>query len=229
VLFVATDAFRPNPAQGVHAFCHALPDRWHQMAVMLSAASCLRWVTMLVGAADEAALAREVEALPPAARAQSPLFLPYLSGERTPHNDPNAKGVWFGLTHDTDRAALGYAVLEGVAFGLADGCRALQAVGTAVPAASFVGGGARSRFWAELIAGALGLPLVRHEGGEVGAAFGAARLGLLAAEPKARADDVCTPPPILDRIEPPAWSDMLAPRFERFRHLYQALRPLFAA
>jgi xylulokinase len=229
VLFVATAAFRPNPAQGVHAFCHALPDQWHQMAVMLSAASCLRWVTRLAGAADEAALLAEVEALPPEARRQSPLFLPYLSGERTPHNDPHAKGVWFGLTHDTDRAALGYAVLEGVAFGLADGYRALQAVGTAAPAASLVGGGARSRFWAELIAGALGLPLQRHEGGEVGAAFGAARLALLATEPNTRAEDVCIPPPILDRIEPPSWADMLAPRFERFRRLYQALHPLFPA
>jgi xylulokinase len=229
VLFVATDAFRPNPAQGVHAFCHALPNRWHQMAVMLSAASCLRWVTKLTGAADEAALLTEVEALPLESRRQAPLFLPYLSGERTPHNDPHAKGVWFGLTHDTDRAALGYAVLEGVAFGLADGYRALQAVGTQVQAASLVGGGARSRFWAELIAGALDLPLQRHEGGEVGAAFGAARLALLAAEPKARVEDVCTPPPILDRIEPAAWSAMLAPRFERFRRLYQTLRPLFPA
>jgi xylulokinase len=229
VLFVATAAFRPNPAQGVHAFCHALPNQWHQMAVMLSAASCLRWVTRLMGATDEAALVAEVEALPLEARRRAPLFLPYLSGERTPHNDPHAKGVWFGLTHDTDRAALGYAVLEGVAFGLADGYRALQAVGTEVQVASLVGGGARSRFWAELIAGALGLPLIRHEGGEVGAAFGAARLALLAAEPNARVEDVCTPPPILDRIEPASSSDILAPRFERFRHLYQTLRPLFPA
>jgi xylulokinase len=229
VLFVATDAFRPNPAQGVHAFCHALPGQWHQMAVMLSAASCLRWVTRLAGATDEAALLAEVEALPPEARRQAPLFLPYLSGERTPHNDPHAKGVWFGLTHDTDRAALGYAVLEGVAFGLADGYRALQAVGTNVQAASLVGGGARSRFWAELIASALGLPLQRHEGGEVGAAFGAARLALLAAEPKARVEDVCTPPPILDRIEPAPWAGTLTPRFERFRELYRILRPLFPA
>ena len=229
VLFVATDAFRPNPAQGVHAFCHALPNQWHQMAVMLSAASCLRWVTKLTGAADEAALLAEVEALTPAARRQAPLFLPYLSGERTPHNDPHAKGVFFGLAHDTDRALLGYAVLEGVAFGLADGYRALQAVGTTVPGASLVGGGARSHFWAELIAGTLALPLHRHQGGEVGAAFGAARLAMLAADPKARVEDICTQPRLLDRIEPPAWSGDLAPRFTRFRQLYQTLRPLFPA
>ena len=229
VLFVATDAFRPNPAQGVHAFCHALPNQWHQMAVMLSAASCLRWVTKLTGAADEAALLAEVESLTPAARRRAPFFLPYLSGERTPHNDPHAKGVFFGLAHDTDRALLGYAVLEGVAFGLADGYRALQAVGTEIESASLVGGGARSRFWAELIAGALDLPLHRHQGGEVGAAFGAARLAMLAADPKARVEEICVQPPLLDRIEPAPWSADLAPRFELFRQLYQTLRPLFPA
>jgi len=229
VLFVATAVFRPNPAQGVHAFCHALPGQWNQMAVMLSAAACLRWVTKLTGAADEAALLAEVEALGPEVRRRAPLFLPYLSGERTPHNDPHAKGVWFGLGHDTDRAALAYAVLEGVAFGLADGYRALQAVGTDLQSASLVGGGARSRLWAELIASALGLPLHRHHGGEVGAAFGAARLAMLAADPKARVEDVCTQPPLLDRIEPASWSADLAPRFDRFRRLYQTLRPLFPA
>ena len=227
VLFVATAAFRPNPAQGVHAFCHALPGQWHQMAVMLSAASCLRWVTKLTGAADEAALLTEVEALSLEARRRAPLFLPYLSGERTPHNDPHAQGVWFGLGHDIDRASLAYAVLEGVAFGLADGYRALQAVGTEIESASVVGGGARSRLWAELIASALDLPLRRHESGEVGAAFGAARLAMLAADPKARIDDVCAQPPLLDRIEPAPWSADLAPRFDRFRQLYQILRPLF--
>ncbi|HZF32910.1 MAG TPA: xylulokinase [Candidatus Angelobacter sp.] len=229
VLFVATAAFRPNPAEGVHAFCHALPGQWHQMAVMLSAASCLRWATKLLGAADEAALLAEVETLSLEARLRAPLFLPYLSGERTPHNDPHAKGVWFGLDHDTDRAALAYAVLEGVAFGLADGYRALQAVGTVVESASLVGGGARSRLWAEIIASALNLPLHRHQGGEVGAAFGAARLAMLAADAKARVEDICTQPSLLDRIEPAPWSADLAPRFDRFRQLYQTLRPLFPA
>ncbi|HTO83307.1 MAG TPA: xylulokinase [Methylomirabilota bacterium] len=230
VLFVATAAFRPNPAEAVHTFCHALPGHWNQMAVMLSAASCLRWVTQLTGAKDEAALLAEVEALSEDRRRQAPLFLPYLSGERTPHNDASAKGVWFGMTHDTDRAALGYAVLEGVAFGMADGYRALRAVGTSLRNTSLVGGGARSRFWAELLASALDLPLQRHAGGEVGAAFGAARLAILATDASADVAAVCQPPPLLDSIAPvPAWSAMLAPRFERFRELYRMLRPLFAA
>src|SRR5439155_17805686 len=114
------------------------------MAVMLSAATCLRWVTRLTRAENEAALLAEIESLEAPARRRAPLFLPYLAGERTPHNDPHANGVWFGLTHDTDRAQLGYSVLEGVAFGLADGYAALQEAGTSVEIASLVGGGSRS-------------------------------------------------------------------------------------
>ena len=130
VLFVAGDRFQPNPARAVHAFCHCLPGRWHQMSVLLSAASCLAWVTRLTGAASEAALLAEVEAQDrPAAGAL--LFLPYLSGERTPHNDPAARGVFFGLSHDTDRATLARAVLEGVAFAFADAQQALLEAGAA--------------------------------------------------------------------------------------------------
>src|SRR5512142_102319 len=113
VIFVVNDRFLPNPARAVHAFCHALPGRWHQMSVMLSAASCLRWATGLVRAANEAEILAEVEKLDAAARAAAPIFLPYLSGEPTPHNDPAAQGVFFGLTHNTDRAALVYSTIEG--------------------------------------------------------------------------------------------------------------------
>lgn len=228
VFFVANDAYRPAPERGVHTFCHALPGTWHQMAVMLSAASCLRWVTQLTGAADEAALLAEAEALGGAARARAPLFLPYLSGERTPHNDAFARGVWFGLGHDTDRAALGYAVLEGVTFGLADGHAAVLAAGGAPRTVSLTGGGSRSRFWAQLIASTLGIPLVLPEGSEVGAALGAARLAQLAAEPSATVAAVCAPPPVTAIVDPvAAWQPSLAARLARFRALYPPLRPLF--
>jgi xylulokinase len=228
VLFVANDGYRPNPGRAVHTFCHALPGRWHQMAVMLSAATCLRWVTRLTGAGNEAALLAEVEALDRPACARAPLFLPYLAGERTPHNDPHAQGVWFGLAHDTDRARLGYSVLEGVAFGLADGYAALQEAGTTVEVASLVGGGSRSVHWAGLLAAILDLPLRLHSGGEVGAALGAARLGMLAANPGADAVALCVPPPVVRVIEPdPAWRELMRPRFERFRALYPAVRGAF--
>lgn len=228
VLFAASDAYRPNPAQGLHTFCHALPGQWHQMGVMLSAASCLRWVTQLTHAADEAALLDEIELAGTAAHHAAPLFLPYLSGERTPHNDPHASGVWFGLRHDTDRALLGYSVLEGVAFGLRDSYLALQAGGGSMRGAALVGGGSRSRYWARLLASALDLPLSLHSGGEVGAALGAARLALLAANPQLGVAEVCVAPPVLEVVAPEAqWQAALLPRFERFRALYGQLKPLF--
>jgi len=228
VFFVANDAYRPAPERGVHTFCHALPDTWHQMAVMLSAASCLRWVTHLTGAADEAALIAEAEALDATARAQAPVFLPYLSGERTPHNDAFAQGVWFGLRHDTDRAQLGYSVLEGVAFGLADGLAAVREAGGVARSVALTGGGSRSRFWAQLIASALDIPLALPEGSEVGAALGAARLGHLAADPRATIAAVCPAPPVAAMVEPVAlWQPDLQARLARFRALYPPLRELF--
>jgi xylulokinase len=228
VLFVANDGYRPNPARGVHTFCHALPGRWHQMAVILSAASCLHWATRLLGATDEAALMSRIGTLDPAAIRRAPLFLPYLSGERTPHNDPDARGVLFGLDHDSDAAAVGYAVIEGVAFALLDGYRALRDAGTTIRTAALVGGGSRSHEWARLLASALEVPLVRHSGAEVGGALGAARLAMLAADPGRAIAEICTAPPVRDVVSPePELAAVLQPRFERFRELYPALQPAF--
>jgi xylulokinase len=226
VIFVVNDRFLPNPARAVHAFCHAVPRRWHQMSVMLSAASCLRWVTHLLGGRGEAEVVAEVERLSEEARLSAPIFLPYLSGERTPHNDPAAQGVFFGLTHETDRAALAYSVLEGVTFGLADGLEALRAAGTEVGVLSLVGGGSRSPYWAQLIADILGARLVTHTGGETGAALGAARLAQLACG--GREEKVCVRPPLLREYEPSAAAGTrLSERLGRFRQLYAAARPVW--
>ena len=234
VIFLAADCFQPNPAQAVHAFCHALPGRWHQMSVMLSAASSLRWVTQLLGLADEAALLTQVATLDPSQRARAPIFLPYLSGERTPHNNPQAQGVFFGLDSSHGAAALGHAVIEGVAFGLLDGWRALQAAPGSVPALSLVGGGARSALWAQLLSSTLNLPLHTHTGGEAGGALGAARLawladlgqqGVGAADAEAA---VCRAPPLARRFEPDdRQHEALMTRYGRFSALYPALQPLF--
>lgn len=225
VYFVANAAFSPNPEQAVHAFCHCLPGTWHQMTVILSAASCLSWVTGLTGAGSEAALVAEIEAAGDA-RA-SVAFLPYLAGERTPHNDPDAKGVFFGLTFDADRAALGRAVLEGVAFAFADGQDALLAAGARIDAVSVIGGGARSRLWGRILASVLGRPLTYHAGGEIGPAFGAARLGRLAVT----AEDplaVCTPPAVDHVVEPDdALAAAYGEKLARYRRLYRQLREEF--
>lgn len=230
VYFVAGDHFAPNPERAVHAFCHCLPERWHQMSVILSAASCLTWVTRLVGAANEpAALALAQSALDEAGFSNAvPCFLPYLSGERTPHNDPHARGVFFGMTHDTGPGQLVLAVLEGVSFALADGQDALLASGAPIESVSLIGGGAQSELWARILASALGRPLTRSAGAEVGPALGAARLGRLSVTREAP-EDVCTQPPV-DRVleVEPGLRDALGPRREEFGRLYRSLRERFA-
>jgi xylulokinase len=226
VVFVADAAPMPDPDRTVHAFCHALPGRWHRMAVILSAAAALTWAARVLGAAEEAALLAEVEAAG-AAAANRLVFLPYLAGERTPHDDPAAAGVWFGMEGGTTRADLARAVLEGVAFALADGLDALEARGGRIAALSVIGGGARSAFWGRILATALDRDLVFRAGGEVGPALGAARLAMLAGGADLAA--TCTEPPVA-RVQPPepALAEGLARRRAIFRALYQDLAPRFA-
>jgi xylulokinase len=192
------------------------------MAAMLNGASALAAMSRVAGSEDIPALLAEVEA---GFTGPSPLlFLPYLTGERTPHNDPFARGVLFGLTPDATRAQMIQAVLDGVAFSLADGAAALTAAGTAVGAAGFIGGGARSRLWARIIAAATGLTLNRFAGGEHGAAFGAARLGRMATGRPAAAEM----PAVIETIGPePGLREAYLPRLEAYRSLYRALRPEF--
>jgi len=227
VYFVANKNYSPNPEQAVHAFCHCLPDTWHQMSVILSAASCLSWVTGISGAHDEAALLAEVEA--GGLEGDSPVFLPYLSGERTPHNNPHAKGVFFDMTHQTNRAAMGRAVLEGVAFAFADGQDALLAAGASIDSVSVIGGGARSQLWGRILASVLGRPLIYHDDGEVGPAFGAARLARLAVGGETP-EALCTMPSVTNIIEPETGlADIYGERRARFRRLYAALEQEFTA
>ncbi len=219
VIFAVNDRFRPNPYSAVHTFCHALPDRWHQMSVMLTAASALRWLCIQIKE-DETALLSRVEKLTMAQRASAPLFLPYLSGERTPHNDPLATGQFCGITHATDAPLLAYSVLEGVAFGLADGLLVMQEAGSHLCQASLLGGGARSHTWAQLIADTLNIIITTHHGGEVGAAKGAARLAWLATGGTLR--DVCHKPTIKQVFTPDihAWAQ-LQNRLKQYRLLYK--------
>lgn len=229
VVFVVNDRYAPNPGQAVHTFCHALPGRWHQMAVTLSAASSLRWLRDLLGGPDEAALADAAAGIDAARRARAPLFLPYLAGERTPHNDARASGVLFGLRAAHGRADLAHAVMEGVALSIADGVDALRATGTSVHTLSFVGGGSRSPYWGALLASATGCTLVRRVAGERGAAVGAARLAALARLGVARDGRVTAPPPVVDTLSPSsALVDALGERRRLYRALYPALRALYA-
>ena len=220
VVLVASSEFKSNPRDAVHSFCHCLPSRWYQMSVTLSATASLDWAANLLGA-TAAELVNDAAHTNPA---EAPIFLPYLSGERTPHNDPDATGVFFGLRHSHDRAALGYAVVEGVAFALADGLSALVRAGSDPEELRLLGGGARSAFWAQLLSSTLRRPLMKLSDTNHGAALGAARLGRL-AEGRATVEQVCIPPPTDDRVEPDDdMSERLQPRLRIFKELYPALR-----
>jgi xylulokinase len=224
-LFVTTQDFSPAPEALVHSFCHAIPGRWFQMAAMLNGASCLAWAAGLLKA-DIGELLRQTEA---AYRAPSSLiFLPYLAGERTPHNDPYARGVFFGLSPETRQTDLVQAVLEGVAFSFADAKQCLAQAGTQLTHAGMIGGGSRSTFWTRIFASVLDVPLMRYEGSDKGPAFGAARLARLASTGESP-DAVCTAPAIIETVEPdPGLVERYAPRVEAFRSLYRALKPEFA-
>jgi xylulokinase len=221
VLWATTDRFRPNPQATVHAFCHALPGLWHQMGVTLSAAACLAWWSGVMQE-KEASLLQALPEVPLAPSAAT--FLPYLSGERTPHNDGTIRGAFVGLSADTDRAALTQAVLEGVAFSFRDCLDALRSAGTVITEADVIGGGSRSSTWITILASVLGITLHRLADGEHGGAFGAARLGRLAATGE---DPVtlCTPPRRLAAIAPiPALQQAYEARLTQYRALYPALR-----
>jgi xylulokinase len=221
VLFAANAAYLPNPESAVHTFCHALPQTWHQMGVILSATDSLNWLSDITGL-DAAHLTGELgEDL----RAPTGVtFLPYLSGERTPYNDSAIRGVFAGLEHQSGRTALTQAVLEGVAFAFRDSLEALKKAGTTLERVTAIGGGSRSRYWLNAIATALGIPVDIPADGDFGAAFGAARLGMVAAtgaDPFA----VCTAPRTEATVEPDArLRDAYDQAYLRYRALYPAIK-----
>ncbi|MDD1784255.1 xylulokinase [Enterovibrio sp. ZSDZ35] len=226
VYFAVSDGFVSNPDSALHSFCHALPDTWHTMSVILSAASCLKWVAELTGFDDVGQMIADVEAT--AIPNSGVIFLPYLSGERTPHNDPNAKGVFFGMTHTTTKLDLAKAVLEGVGFAFADGFDALHVTGTEPDTVSLIGGGARSPYWRQMLADIVERPLVYRKGGDVGPALGAARLAMLGVTNGVSFQDACPEPELVQEHKPDA-TKMAYYRAKRatFQALYQQLKPLF--
>lgn len=223
VYFTVSESHKANPLNTVHAFCHALPNRWHQMGVTLSAANSLSWFAKLV----DKSVAELLDALEDSELTQTNvLFLPYLSGERTPHNDPLANGQFVGLTNTTNTPAMTLAILEGVAFSLLDCQNALDSAGSYVDELSLIGGGARSAMWRQIIANVLNKRLIYRDGGDVGPGLGAARLALLGEqqsqgkEIEALIAEYCTLPEVLEVHEP---NGVQASYYEHKYALYQAV------
>lgn len=222
VYFVANERYQPNPSGAVHAFCHCIPNTWHQMSVVLSAASCLAWVTQLTKADNEQALLDEV-AQEDFSKPCNVMFLPYLSGERTPHNNPNAKGVLLGLTHSSTRAEIGRAVLEGVAFAFSDAQQVLFDAGTKIDSVSVIGGGARSVLWGKILASVLGQTLTYREGSEVGPAYGAARLAKMSVT-NVSPTQICLPGKIIQSIDcDSTMSGYYIEQHQKFQAVYRSL------
>ncbi|KIN65548.1 Xylulokinase [Sulfitobacter noctilucae] len=221
VLFAANDAYRPDPASAVHSFCHAVPDTWHQMGVILAASDALEWLSRLTGQ-SAAALTAD---LGPVQAPNRTLFLPYLGGERTPHNDAQIRGQFLHLDHATDAKHATRAVLEGVAYAFADCRDALAGTGTVIKGALAMGGGAKSAYWLQVLANTLGFPLHVPADGDFGAALGAARLGMMAAT---GADaSIAVQPPIARTVAPDSnLQEAFAQGLTRYRAAYSVLKNL---
>jgi xylulokinase len=225
VFVVADDCYAPKPETMLHNFAHCIPRRWYQMAGMLNGASTLRWALEALGERDVDAILADVEA-----GYRGPgkvLFLPYLTGERTPHNNPAARGVFFGLEAGTTRLELVQAVLEGVAFSLRDARGCLAAAGADCPRPGFIGGGSRSRFWGQIIANVTGLTLIPYRDAELGPALGAARLAIMAATGASVTEVARSPDPGVAIMPDCEMTDAYALRHQLYRSLYSAVRNLF--
>ena len=229
VVFTVTDNFAPATENGAHAFCHAIPETWHQMGVILAATDCLNWLAEITGQ-SVGALMQEFESNQ--TKPSPVLFHPYLSGERTPHNDAAARGAFFGLSRAHDRREMTQAVVEGVAFALADAVDVLAQASARPTSLLATGGGARSRQWLQIIAAVTQCPIMVPTDSDLGAALGAARLGQLAANHLATTDSklgemkaIMPKPDLAEQIDPEkSLADAYEGAITRWRALYHAAK-----
>ncbi|WP_420586696.1 xylulokinase [Ruegeria sp.] len=219
-LFVADRRYKPNPDRYVHAFAHTLPDRWYQMAAMLNGARPISWIGGQLGlsAAEVVALAETVS------RDRVPIFLPYLTGERSPLGDPHIRACFFGLEDSTTRADICRSVVEAIAFCFADAAQSFGDTIDSLPELSAIGGGSRSDLLLGLIATVIGKPIVRSDDADSGPAYGAARLAAC-ADGALGLSDLGLQPPTTDRFEPTEMA-ALPDRLDKFRKLYAAVSTL---
>ena len=221
VLFAASDEYQPDAASAVHTFCHALPNTWHQMGVILAATDAMNCFGQVLNSSAQE-MTNDLGVLKAPSKT---LFLPYLGGERTPHNDSQIRASFINLDHNADRQAMIRAVIEGVAFAFRDCFDALSSTGTKINQLVAVGGGAKSEYWVQAIATALGLPISIPVAGDYGGAFGAARLGMIAYG--INRYDVAISPKIKHIIEPVmSLHDDYLSALKSYRETYKVLKAI---
>lgn len=218
-LLVVDDCYKPKPKKFVHAFCHTLPDTWFRMAAMLNGARPLAWFAQVLGNSVEEMLALSTEADPE----RIPLFLPYLTGERSPHGDPNIRGCFYGLEDASGAAEMSRAVVEAVAFSMGDAAESFGVGFAPDSPVPVIGGGSRSDIVLQALADVLGQPVARSEAGEGGAAFGAALLAEVGRG--IRSIEALSFEPPVSFVVAPEGNVALLQRFARYRSLYNALKP----
>ncbi|MDG2403172.1 MAG: xylulokinase [Amylibacter sp.] len=221
VLFAASDEYQPDAASAVHTFCHALPNTWHQMGVILASTDAMNWFGQVLNSSAQE-MTNDLGVLKAPSKT---LFLPYLGGERTPHNDSQIRASFINLDHNADRQAMIRAVIEGVAFAFRDCFDALSSTGTKINQLVAVGGGAKSEYWVQAIATTLGLPISIPVAGDYGGAFGAARLGMIAYG--INRYDVAISPKIKHIIEPVmSLHDDYLSALKSYRETYKVLKAI---
>ncbi len=238
VVFAASDSYRVEPAGRLHAFCHAVPGKWHLMGVMLSAAGSFRWYRDTLGDVEMARAKQEnrdpYDLLTEAAATVAPgceglLFLPYLTGERTPHPDPNARGAFIGLTLRHTKAHLTRAVLEGVSYGMCDSLELMRDLGLSIKQVRASGGGARSAVWRQMLADVFNTEIVTLNVTQ-GAAYGAALLAGVGVGVYADVTAACAQViELTGRSDPSSAAKIYAAYYPRYRALYPALAGEFSA
>jgi xylulokinase len=238
VVFASSEIYRVEPQGRLHAFCHAVPGKWHLMGVMLAAGGSLHWFRDTLGEIERQRaketgidaydlLLEEAEKVPPGC--EGLIFLPYLSGERTPYQDPYARGVFFGLTLRHRKPHMTRAVIEGVSFGLRDSLELIHDLGLSIDEVRVSGGGARSHLWLQVLADIFGVEITTVNVTE-GAAFGAALLAGVGVGVFSSVQDACAKAVrVTGRVHPSVNAEIYHDYYERYRSLYPALAEEFKA
>tara|TARA_B100000212_G_scaffold342465_1_gene329773 strand:+ start:1869 stop:3350 length:1482 start_codon:yes stop_codon:yes gene_type:complete len=221
VFFTPTTNFISNTGDAVHSFCHSLPEKWHLMSVMLSATNCLDWVCSITNTSINDALKNVEQFYNNESISNSPFFLPYMSGERTPHNDAYIRGSFHSVKTTTTTTNLQYAVLEGISFGILDGVNSILKVNNLFEKIFMVGGGSKSKFWIKLLASLINRELSVCDQSELGAALGVARLAMYADKNIENKKDIIKEIKISNNYNPTEDKiDLLMKRYEIWKDIY---------